>query len=342
MLDSATRTGFCGAVSVHRDGSTVLREGVGLANIELGVPNTPSMIFRIGSVSKQFTAVCILLLQDRCVLRTSDTVGEHLPDAPDHWKPLTIHQLLTHTSGLMHSWNHPNFAQHMAVEMSLDENLARFHDEPLVFEPGAKGKFQYTGVGYFLLARLVEVLSGHTFPDFLRSEVLGPLGLHDTGCDLPELVLRGRASGYEGGGSGPLSDGRGPGSSSLQPAPPIYMPILTGGGSMYSTVDDLQKWDEGTCGGALLSDEGLCALEMAHVHRTPHTRYGYGWQQPVGSQEGLRVLRHGGGLPGFTTHVLRMKVPERRGPSEVCVCICSNVHYGGVQKLADELAKAVQ
>ena len=112
---------------------------------------------------------------------------------------------------------------------------------------------------------------------------------------------------------------------------------------MYSTVDDLQKWDHGACGGALLSDEGLCALETAHVCRTAQTRYGYGWQQPVESRaDGLRVLRHGGGLPGFTTHILRMKVAELRGPSEVCICVCSNVHFGGVLDLSDQLAAAVQ
>lgn len=266
-----------------------------------------------------------------------------MPAVPDRWKPITIHQLLTHTSGIMHSWAHPSFTKHMAVEMSLDDNISRFYDKPLVFEPAAEGKFQYTGVGYFLLARLVEVLSGRSFADFLRDEVLKPLGLHTTGCDLPELLLAGRETGYEGGGSGPLSDGRGSGSNSRHPAPLIYMPILTGGGSMYSTVDDLQKWDKGACGGALLSDAGLCALETAHVYRTPQTRYGYGWQQPVeGRTDGLRVLRHGGGLPGFTTRILRMKAPERRGPSEVCICICSNVHFGGVLDLSDQLAVAVQ
>lgn len=135
--------GFCGAVTVHLDGASVLSEGVGEASIELGVPNTTSSVFRIGSVSKQFTAVCILLLQDRAVLTTSDTVGQHMPDAPDVWQPLTIHQLLTHTSGIMHSWDHPDFTKHMAVETTLEENLARFHDQPLLFQPGAEGAFQY-------------------------------------------------------------------------------------------------------------------------------------------------------------------------------------------------------
>ena len=160
VLDRHADSGFTGAVSVCVDGAPVLREGVGEASIELAVPNAPSTIFRIGSCSKQFTALAILLLADRGVLRVSDSLGARLYDETEsapHWRPLTVHQLLTHTSGICHSWALPFFTPHMAVPLSLQDNIARFHEEPLLFKPGAEGEFSYSGLGYFLLARLVEV-----------------------------------------------------------------------------------------------------------------------------------------------------------------------------------------
>ena len=160
MLDRHADSGFTGAVSVCVDGAPVLREGVGEASIELNVPNAPSTIFRIGSCSKQFTALAILLLADRGVLRVSDSLGALMYDETEsapHWRPLTVHQLLTHTSGICHSWALPFFTPHMAVPLSLQDNIARFHNEPLLFKPGAEGEFAYSGLGYFLLARLVEV-----------------------------------------------------------------------------------------------------------------------------------------------------------------------------------------
>ena len=209
------------------------------------------------------------------------------------------------------------------------------------------------------------MLSGVSFPEFLKAELLDPLGLQHTGCDLPHLVIPNRASGYEGGpckstsklpgacalladfdrllvvAAGPLSDNRGRAGPELQPAPPIFAPVLTGGGSMYSTVEDLQLWDASCCGGALLSASSLAALETLHAHRDEATRYGYGWQGPAETRDdGRIVLRHGGGLPGFTTHILRLKVPGRLGPSDVCVAICSNVHSGGLPGVANALAAA--
>lgn len=161
---------FSGSVSVTKNDEVLLSKGYGLADVEQDVANTPRTRFQIGSITKQFTAMAVLILQEQGKLRVSDTVGEYLTDVPAIWRPLTVHQLLTRTSGIMHSWALPGFAETMAVPATLDEVLRRFHDQPLLFAPGED--FQYSGVGYFLLAKLIEAVTSEPYATFLREAVL--------------------------------------------------------------------------------------------------------------------------------------------------------------------------
>jgi CubicO group peptidase (beta-lactamase class C family) len=304
-----------GSVIVTRGGATLLSAGYGMANREHAVPNTPETKFRIGSITKQFTAMAILILQDRGKIHVEDRVGDHLTTVPDTWQELTIHQLLTHTSGIMHSWALPGFAETMSVPTTLDETLKRFFDQPLVFEPGTG--FQYSGVGYFLLAKIIEEVSGKRYEDFLNEEIFTPLNMLDTGADRPDVVLEGRASGY-----GRNEDGI------VQNAPAIFMPLLTGGGNLYSTVEDLARWDRALSAHTLISEEAYAAM-----YRPERERYGYGWR--VGELDGRRSISHSGGVPGFNAFILRL--PDQ----DICVVVLTNLQPGGAGRLGQTLAREV-
>ncbi|MDA2938992.1 beta-lactamase family protein, partial [Acidobacteria bacterium AH-259-A15] len=305
---------FSGSVIVTKNDEVLHSKSYGLADVEHGVANTPQTRFRIGSITKQFTAMGIMILQERGRLSVTDTLGKHLTDIPSAWEGLTIHQLLTHTSGIMHSWALPGFRDTMMVPASIDEVLERYHDQPLLFTPGED--FQYSGVGYFLLAKLIEVISGKPYGMFLQEAVFAPLGMHDTGTDQPEVVLERRARGYV------FEDG------TLRNAPTLYIPILTGGGNLYSTVEDLARWDRALREKRLISPAGYKALYQPDLEN-----YAYGWR--VSEQDGRRVLGHGGGVPGFTSFILR--VPDE----ELCVVVLTNSRRVQVRNIADRLAETV-
>jgi len=285
-----------------------------MANKELGVPNTPETKFRIGSITKQFTSMAILLLQEQGKLKIDDLMSKHYPSAPDAWMEINIHHLLTHTSGIMHSWNLPGWRETMMVPATLDETLKRFHDKPLIFHPGEK--FHYSGVGYFALAKIVEHLSGKGYEQFLEREILEPAGMLNTGADRSDVLLDYRASGYvrvDGG---------------YRNAPWIHMPILTGGGNLCSTVIDLARWDQALRSRKFIPENAYKAMYQPHLNN-----YAYGWS--VRQLNGYRTISHGGGVPGFSAFILR--VPDE----ELCIVVASNVTPTPVQQIANSLASIV-
>jgi len=306
---------FSGAVLVSKGGAVVFEAAKGMADRASGRGNTPETQFRIGSVTKQFTAMGVLILQDRGRLDVNDPVGRHVPGLPEAWRKLTIHQLLTHTSGLMHSWALPGFRETMARPTTLDQTLARFFDQPLLFEPGSG--FQYSGVGYFLLAKLIERVSGQSYGDFLRVEIFEPLGMKDTGADDPTRPLPRLAQGYDREKDG-----------SIRTADEICVPLLAGGGDLHSTVGDLARWDRALAGHQLVSERAYAAM-----YRPERESYGYGWR--IGEVVGHEALSHTGGLPGFSAYNLRF--PE----DGIDVIVLSNHSAAAVGKLGQELAKVV-
>jgi CubicO group peptidase (beta-lactamase class C family) len=305
---------FSGAVLVARNGKPLVAKAYGLANAEHQVPNTTKTKFRIGSVTKQFTAVAIMMLQDRGKLSVSDPIDKYLHDIPDQWKGITIHQLLSHTSGLMHSWALPEFENTIMIPATPEETLAKFKDKPLVFKPGEG--YLYSGLGYFILARVIEEVTGATYDEFLRANICALLGMSDTGSDRPEPVTANRASGYV------LKEGY------LENAPPIYMPILTGGGNLYSTIEDLLRWDQALSSGRLVSKKSFEAMT------TPvRNDYGYGWL--ITEEFGRRMMTHGGAVPGFTAFIARYV------DDQVTIIVLSNVTVIPASQVGKELAAIV-
>src|SRR5438552_78915 len=195
IIQSYVPSKFMGTVLVAQDGKILLDKGYGFANLECEIPNTPTTKFRLGSITKQFTAASILLLEERGKLKVEDPVKKYLPTAPAAWDKVTIFHLLTHTAGIP---NTPDFAG-MSIS-STAENVARFRDKPLDFQPGER--WNYSNSGYILLGLLIEWLSGERYADFVRENIFAPLGMKDSGYDSNTALIERRASGYSNGING--------------------------------------------------------------------------------------------------------------------------------------------
>jgi CubicO group peptidase (beta-lactamase class C family) len=273
---------FMGSVLVARGDQIVLSKGYGSANLEWNVPNDSSTKFRLGSVTKQFTAASILLLGERGKLKVDDPVKSHYPDAPAAWDKITIFNLLTHTSGIPSFTEFPDYAKGEPFPATPEELVARFRDKPLEFEPGTK--WRYSNSGYVLLGYLIERISGQKYAKFVQENIFQPLGMRDSGYDSNDAIILHRAAGYAPGSGGPRNAGF------------IDMSIPFSAGSLYSTTEDLLRWERGLFGGKVLSDASLRKMTTPFLGN-----YAFGLM--VEFREGRRVISHGGGIEGFNTYL---------------------------------------
>ena len=315
QLDTVVRAhDFMGTVLVIGEGERLLAQGYGMADLENQVPNALHTKFRIGSITKMFTAMSMMILAEQGKVQFEDLLSEYLEDIPDHWSEITLHHLLSNTSGIMHSWALPGFTKHMSLKATTRETIAKFVDQPLVAPPGEQ--YHYSGAGFFTLSLVIEKASGMSYEDFLRQHIFEPLEMADTGCDHPDPILPHRARGYA-----PTEDG-------LINSPMIFMPILTGGGNLYSTAEDLAKWDAALNAGKLISEDSYRLM-----YKPVLNNYAYGWRVAVKNER--RSVMHGGGVSGFNTFLLRF--PE----DEVCVIVLSNVKPAPANPIAQKLAAIV-
>ena len=184
---------FMGSVLVARDGTALLSKGYGSADLEWSVPNSPTTKFRLGSVTKQFTAACVLLLEERGKLKVDDPVKRYMPDAPAAWDKITIFNLLTHTSGIPGFTEFADYASTQAIATTPDKLVERFRDRPLEFQPGENWK--YSNSGYVLLGYLIEKFSQESYSQFVQENIFNPLGMKDSGYDSNSAIVPHRASG---------------------------------------------------------------------------------------------------------------------------------------------------
>lgn len=233
---------FMGSVLVVEGDKTLINQGFGFADLEWDIPNTPDTKFRLGSLTKQFTAASILLLEERGKLSTDDLVKKYVPDAPAAWDKMTLYEVLTHTAGIPNFTAFPDYHALEWKSMTPAELVARFKDKPLDFEPGTQ--FRYSNSGYVLLGYILEKVSGEKYAKFLQENLFGPLGMADTGVDQSGLILAKRAQGYEG-------------VTAVRHAGYVDMTIPFSAGSLYSTTGDLLKWERGLFGGKVLKPESL-------------------------------------------------------------------------------------
>ena len=280
-----------GTVIVVKDGRILLRKGYGMANLELGVAMDPGMILRVGSITKQFTAVAVLMLAEQGRLGLSDSIAKYLPDFPTQGKTITIEHLLTHTSGIPSFTELPEWPALQRNDMSLKDIIDLFKNKPLEFSPGER--WAYSNSGYILLGALIERVSGEIYEEFLARHIFKPLGMTSTCCDSASRVIPFRIPGYEKVGDG------------YENAPYVSMTQEFAAGAILSSVDDLAKWDEGLSAGRLLKNETLHkAFTPFKLASGESTGYGYGWL--VSEYEGHPMIEHDGGVSGFSSYALRM------------------------------------
>lgn len=305
---------FMGTVLVTEGDTVLLDKGYGKAVVEWDVANLPEAKFRLGSLTKQFTATLVLLLQQDGKLNIDDPVSKYLPDTPKTWEKITLANLLGHTSGIPSFTDMKEFGTWRMNPHTTDEELALFKDKPLDFEPGSK--FAYSNSNFEVLGAVIEKVSGKKYGDLLRERIFEPLGMKDTGLDSDELVLAKRAEGYVRGPQG------------LQVARSESMSVPWAAGSIYSTTGDLLKWERGLFGGKVLNADSLKAM-------TTPGKGNYGLGVFIEDKGGVKVVSHGGGIEGFNTHLAF--APEKR----ICVVVLSNVNGAAPDSMGGKLMDVV-
>jgi CubicO group peptidase (beta-lactamase class C family) len=303
-----------GAVLVARDGKVLLNKGYGMANVEWEIPATPTTKFRIGSITKQFTAAAILLLEQRDKLDVDDLVKKHLPDAPAAWDKITLHQLLTHQSGIPSYTSSPDYLPNMVRPLTTEQLVALFKDKPLDFEPGTK--FNYSNSGYALLGFIIEKIAGEPYGQFVARNMFAPLGMKDTGYDTHAAVLPRRAAGYT------LVNGE------LRNASYLDMSQPHAAGALYSTTEDLRRWTEGLLDRKLLSLESLRKMISAQKNN-------YAMGMVVTETHGRQRLQHSGGINGFNGFLAFY--PSTR----TTIAVLSNVNGTAPDEIGEKLGALV-
>lgn len=289
---------FSGAVLVAREGQVLLSKGYGLADREEGVLNTPQTKFRLYSASKQFTAMAILILQDQGMLAVRDHLCDHMVDCPSTWEEITLHQLLVHTSGIPSFTDFANYEATKHIPATPLEIIDRFRDKPLDFPPGRE--WDYSNSGYILLGYIIEQVSSQPYDAFIQEHIFQPLGMVDSGYDhnLDDI-----ARGYTG------ESGR------WRKAEELDMSLPYAAGALYSTVEDMYRWDQALYTEQLVP-QALLEEMFTPFAATPIGGYGYGWI--VTHKHTRPVIRHGGGGDGFITLI------ERYPDDQVTIIALSN------------------
>jgi CubicO group peptidase (beta-lactamase class C family) len=278
------------ALIVTRAGQTVYRRGYGMANLEHAIPVVPETVFRVGSLTKQFTAVAILLLAQEGKLALDADISAILPGYPPHDPPITVEHLLTHSSGIPSYTGMAAWLPRRPLDLSLDELIAMFKDEPLEFAPGTR--YAYNNSGYILLGAIIEQLSGMPYAQFLEQRIFQPLGMTRTSYDDTGRIIPGRAAGYEHDGS------------AWRNCAYLSMTQPYAAGGLVSSVDDLARWDAALTAGTVLPAALLQRAWTSYVLASGEpAHYGYGWG--VGDYAGHVAIEHGGGINGFLSHAVR-------------------------------------
>jgi CubicO group peptidase (beta-lactamase class C family) len=310
----ATSGIFMGTVLVARDGTAVLDKAYGMANLELDVANTPDTKFRLGSITKQFTAASILLLEERGKLKLDDRVKTYLPEAPMSWDRITIFNLLTHTSGIP---NFTAFSDYNTIKVSSRSAaaaVAAMRDRPLDFGPGEQ--MSYSNSGYIVLGAIIEKVSGQSYEKFVSDNIFTPLGMTDSGYDSNTAIIKRRASGYVKTPAGYVNAGY------------IHMSIPHGAGALYSTTHDLLKWEQGLFGGKVVSRASLDRM-------TTPFKNDYAFGLISVTVNGRRMIWHNGGIDGFNSYMAYF--PDTR----TVVAVLSNVNGPVPDSLGAQLGRLI-
>jgi len=296
QIFKSAQTGTTSGVSVlvSQDGKIIYEKGFGYADIGNKVPVTPDTKFRIGSITKQFIAASILKLQEQGKISVQDKLSKFIPGFP-RGDEVTIHHLLTHTSGIHSYTNNPAFEKYLTMPIAPAALVDTIKARPYDFNPG--DKYLYNNSGFFLLGYIIEKISGKSLADYLQESLFKPLGMNNTGIYKVDVVLENEAYGYSYN------------NDTIIKAVNWDMTWAGGAGALYSTTKDLYTWNEAVFNGKVLSAESLkAAFTPAVLNNKEKTDYGYGWA--LSDLRGFKLIGHSGGLNGFVTYLGRQ--PEKK------------------------------
>jgi CubicO group peptidase (beta-lactamase class C family) len=306
---------FMGSVLVARGDGVQFVRSYGYADLERRIPNTPTTKFRIGSITKQFTAAAILLLEEQNKLRLEDPIKKHLPGAPPAWDGVTLFHLLTHTSGIPRGVGVPN--EPVAIPLpTLAAHMAVVRDRRLEFKPGERSL--YSNSGYVLLGYVIEQVSGQDYGTFLQKHIFRPLGMNDSGFDSGSTAIAGHAAGYMLGPGGARN------------ADFVQMSRVHAAGGIYSTVEDLLKWERALFGGKVLSAGALQKMT------TPFKdNYGLGVfveTETIRRNYSRKRIHNSGRIQGFSAAL------AYHPHDHITVVVLNNVHWGDPSLISKEFA----
>lgn len=308
------------AVLVAKKGQVVYQKAFGMANLELDVPLKPEHVFRIGSITKQFTCAAIMQLMEQGKLTLQDDLTKFIPDYPTQGKKITVEHLLTHTSGIksytdMKEWDDEVRRKDFSVSALIDY----FKNQPMDFEPGTK--YEYNNSGYILLGFIIEKVSGQTYADYVTEHFFKPLGMKNSYYGDVAPVIKNRAAGY----------GQAEVKGTYNNAAYLSMTQPYAAGSLLSTVEDLYTWTKALHGGKVVKPESLKKMTTPYILPDgTSTHYGYGLQ--MGNLLGSPTVEHGGGINGFLSDLVYL-------PGEdVCVAILTNCDCEPPRDLSAKLA----
>lgn len=283
------------AALVAKKGQIIYKKAFGMANLELNVPMQPDMVFRIGSITKQFTAVAILQLMEQGKLSLQDEITKFIPDYPTQAYKITIEHLLTHTSGIKSYTNVPEFQKYIRTDMKPSEVIDMFKNLPMEFAPGTK--WNYNNSGYFLLGYIIEKVSGKSYPEYIEENFFKPLGMTNTLYGSDSKIVKNRAWGYQ------------PDVNGIKNADMMSMSLPYAAGSIQSTVEDLFRWNQAVHSYKLVKKETLeKAFTEYKLADGKGTKYGYGWS--FSQIQDSRTIEHGGGINGYLTNALYLPAED--------------------------------
>jgi CubicO group peptidase (beta-lactamase class C family) len=303
---------FSGSVLIAQNGKVLIAKGYGVADMELNVQNTPDTKFRLGPITQQFTAMAILELEENGRLSTQDSVCKYILRCPNDWQEIKIVDLLTHTSGIPDFTDFPEYEKTSMLPTTVPELLARFENKPLEFKPG--NKLKYSSSGYEVLGAVIENVSGEPYARYLAEHIFEPLGMNDTGYDSPARIIPRRASGYRRDGDTGI----------LLNATYLDMSIPYSAGALYSTVNDIYRWDR-----ALYSEKLVSNKSLNQMFTPYRDGYGFGWK--ILKEFQRKAVAYGGKINGFSASI-------RRYPDDdACVIVLSNLQSVDAEKVSHDL-----
>jgi len=313
LTDLENNRAFSGAVLIARDGEVLLSKGYGMADVENQIPNTPQTHFRISWLTAQFTSMAVTQLQADGKLDVQDNICEYIPDCPDYWGEITLHHLLTHTSGVADE-KKPWESEADKPKTGL-ERVEYIKGVAPYFLPGEQLK--YSENGYVILGAIIEEVSGQPYDEYLKVNIFEPLGMKNTGFKGENIAV----------GYGPTG--------TKVPEPDILFRYSATG--LYSTVEDLYLWDQALYGEELLPQEYLDLMFTGYALTPsvdfPGAKYGYGWF--IHNMLDRRLIFHGGGMSGYSSGIMRF--PDEK----VFIIVLRNYELQVYDRLEIELAKIV-